>query len=101
MDVRRNDRGYVRCGGTGGARFVRTRLAADRRLSPTNQKVIRCWPEGNLAATVARISTQSSSASRFTAGVLEFQPRRVNVEGRSATNSPFHELSRLQFRGSF
>jgi len=27
MDVGRADRGYVRCGGTGGARLVRTRLA--------------------------------------------------------------------------
>ena len=31
MDVRRDDRGYVRCGGTGVARLVRTRPAADRR----------------------------------------------------------------------
>jgi len=31
MDVRRDDRGYVRCGGTGVARLVRIRLAADRR----------------------------------------------------------------------
>ena len=31
MDVRRDDRGYVRCGGTGVARLVRTRLAAERR----------------------------------------------------------------------
>jgi hypothetical protein len=27
MDVRRNDRGYVPCGGTDVARLVRTRLA--------------------------------------------------------------------------
>jgi len=31
MDVRRDDRGYIRCGGTGVARLLRTRLAADLR----------------------------------------------------------------------
>jgi hypothetical protein len=37
MDVRRDDRGYIRCGGTGVARLVRTRLAADRRPGSSSQ----------------------------------------------------------------
>ena len=49
MDVRRDDRGYVRCGGTGVARLVRTRLAADLRPGSSRSRrrqapklLIRC-----------------------------------------------------------
>ena len=43
MDVRCDDRSYVRCGGTGVARLhVRTRLAADRRPLRTSLREEHC-----------------------------------------------------------
>ena len=73
---------------------------APRETWITGVGIVSCLGEGPDAHWQALDAGKTNVERTAFAPYLVHPLARVNFEGQSATNSPFHELPRLQFRGS-